>query len=356
MFDSDSNLIFESYFHAINNAINEARGRKKQFSERVKQLITDPKTGEQRYESYYEMMQRLKRQAIAAATEKEEQSTEDQPEDQPEISVDEPKSSIESELQQKINQLKQQLGGETSTEELPELEPEEDVDIDLETKPIEDVGSFNFNSTLTLGDKYENAPGDAMTQDILSYVSDTPATGDEIVNFLIDKGVDPADAKNKVASLALLDILKLYFSGEESPKELSEIDVPNEYEKGGEESDLEAELKSFLPSKTLRTSTGEETDDIEEDLPYKALAPSKEINSEEPDEDLSSTLQSFLPPKKIKLSGMSEEERRKQFVDKIMQLRRQRQEELQRQTEEERRIEEPIDVETEISEEDEPVD
>jgi len=348
MLHSDDNLIFESYFHAINNAINEARGRKKQYGERVKQMITDPKTGEQRLESYYEMMQRLKRAAINAASESENEPISDEP------TIDEPTTeepyvasgSVEDQLRQKIADLQNQLTGQQEPDE--DAEPDEDVDIDIGSKPIEDVGAFNFNTTLTLGDKYEQAPLDAMTQDILQYVEDTPATGKEIVNFLIDKGVNEVYAKNKVASLALLDILKLYFSGEETPKEIpGEISIPDEQ---SGEMEYDPEL-----TKDISLSNDDESEDDIPKAPKELKLGGKEPK-EQPDEDLESTLKMFLPLKKFLPSGKSEEEKRKEFVNKMLELRRQRAEEKQKYEAEEKAREKEIEeTDTEISDEDEPV-
>lgn len=346
MLHSDDNLIFESYFHAITDAINEARGRKKQFSERVKQMITDPKTGEQRLESYYEMMQRLKRAAIQASTEgeSEEPSVEEPSAEEPETV----EGSVEDQLRQKIAELQKQLtGSEEPIEPDTEKEPEEDIDIDLASKPIEDAGSFNFNATLTLGDKYEVAPTDTMTQDILQYIEDTPATGKEIVSYLVDKGVDETEAKNKVASLALLDILKLYFSGEETPKETpGEISIPDE---------LSGEME-YDPEITKDISLSD-NDDSEDDIPK--LPKEVKLGGKEPiesDEDLESTLKMFLPPKKFLPSSKTEEERRKEFVAKMLELRRQRAEEKEKYEAEEKAREKEIEeADTEISDEDEPV-
>ena len=280
---ADSDLIFESYFHAITDAINEARGRKKQFSERVKQIITDPKTGEQRLESYYEMMQRLRRQELMSQADAESEAESEVPAEAP---VEAP---IEAPAKPEVT---------------AEIEPDEDVDVDISASPIEDVGDFNFNNTLTLGDNYENAPTDSMTQDIVNFISDTPSTGQEVVDFLVSKGVNEADAKNKVASLAMLDILKHFFGGEEASAVEGEIEIPEVDETPGE--------------------------------------------TEEP-EELDLTLKSFLKPKSK--SGMSEEEKRKDFVQKVMAA-------IERKKSAPAPEPEPedIDTDTEFSEEDEPVD
>lgn len=206
MLHNDNDMIFESYFHAITDLLNEGRGRKKQFSERVKKIITDPETGEERLESYYEMMKRLKREAAL----KDDTEETDIEETEAEVTDADEKES-EKEVKQAVD----------------EVTPDEDVDIDIESQPLEDVGTFNFNSTLTLGDKYESAPRDAMTRDIISYIEDTPATGSDIVDYLTSKGVNEVDAKNKVASLAMLDILKLFFSDEDkAPRATSKIEIP----------------------------------------------------------------------------------------------------------------------------------
>lgn len=208
MLHNDNEMIFESYFHAITDLLNEGRGRKKQFTERVKKIITDPETGEERLESYYEMMKRLKR--VAASQDDTDTDTEDTDTIETEISPTDTQE-IESEVTQAVD----------------DITPEEDVDIDVESQPLEDVGTFNFNSTLTLGDKYESAPRDAMTRDIISYIEDTPTTGSDIVDYLTSKGVNEVDAKNKVASLAMLDILKQFFSDEDrAPKVAGKIAIP----------------------------------------------------------------------------------------------------------------------------------
>lgn len=283
---ADSELIFESYFHAITDAINEARGRKKQFSERVKQIITDPKTGEQRLESYYEMMLRLRRQAAMAG------SDDETPEPAPETEVE-----VEKPAELPVDEP-------VETEVSAVSEPDEDVDIDVSSKPIEDVGDFNFKNTLTLGDNYENAPNDSMTQDIINFISDTPSTGNEVIDFLVSKGVDESAAKNKVASLAMLDILKHFFGAEEPSALETDIEIP-------------------------------ETDE----------EPSE---AEEP-EDLDLTLKSFLKPKSS--TGKTEEEKRKDFVQKVMAAI-----ERKKSAPIEEPDSEPDDYDTEISDEDEPVD
>lgn len=237
MAKSDSQLIFEQYFHSITDIVEEARGRKKQFSERVKQIIEDPKTGEKRLESYYEMIQRIRRQQLMqqadAEYEAEKAAETGEATPTPETPVEEPKP-----------------------EKTPEIEPDEDVDIDISANPTEDVGSFNFNATLTAGDLADKAPSDGMSQDIIRYVEDTPATGNEIVDYLVTKGVNETDAKNKVASLAILDILKFYFSGEEKPVKPSIIDVSDLDDEGDDIEEYEDELGD-LP----------EVEDGGEDLP-----------------------------------------------------------------------------------------
>lgn len=256
MAKSDSQLIFEQYFHSITDIVEEARGRKKQFSERVKQIIEDPKTGEKRLESYYEMMQRIRRQQLMqqADTEYEAEKAAEMGEatptaddETPETPVDEPKS-----------------------EETPEIEPDEDADIDISAGPTEDVGSFNFNATLTAGDLADRAPSDGMSQDIIRYVEDTPATGNEIVDYLVTKGVNETDAKNKVASLAMLDILKFYFSGEEKPAKPSIIDV-SDLDDEGESNDIEEYEDELGDLPEVEDEDLPMTDYSEEELPEDEL-------------------------------------------------------------------------------------
>lgn len=259
MAKSDSQLIFEQYFHSITDIIEEARGRKKQFAERVKQLIKDPKTGEERYESYYEMMQRIKRQQLMqqADAEYEAEKAAERGEAAPETAAEEvPPSELPSE--------------EPKTEETPEIEPDEDVDVDITAGPSEDVGAFNFNATLTAGDLADKAPKDGMSQDIIQYVEDTPATGKEIVDYLVGKGVNETDAKNKVASLAMLDILKFYFSDEEKPSKPSIIDIPDLDDEGdGEDIEEYEDVLGDLPE--VEEEDIPLTDYSEEDLPEDEL-------------------------------------------------------------------------------------
>lgn len=221
----DNDLIFEQYFHSLTDVINEARGRKKQFTERVKKIITDPKTGEQRLESYYEMMQRLKRQELMSQADAEYEA-EKSPE---EVSTKEP--AVEN---------------EPSTES----EPEEDIDLDISASPTEDVGSFNFNATLAPSDLADNGPKDSMSQDIIRYVEDSPATGQEIVDYLVGKGVNEVDAKNKVANLAMLDILKLFFkNGENKIEKPRKIELPeseDDYNDGEDVEDIEGAISSYI--------------------------------------------------------------------------------------------------------------
>ena len=202
----DADLIFESYFHSLQ--VDEARGRKKQFSNRVKQIITDPTTNEQRLETYYEMMKRIRSEMNRSDDDDESDTPVDVT-----TTVDEPESPL--------------------------------------ARTIDDSShGFNFHSTLTLGDKYEEAPTDSMTQDVIQYLSNEPATGVEVVKYLVDKGVDEKEARNKVASMTLLDVLQHYFppSNDEPvvPKEidLGEVDVDPDSQE-----DLDTTISSFLPSK-----------------------------------------------------------------------------------------------------------
>lgn len=261
MAKSDSQLIFEQYFHSITDIVEEARGRKKQFSERVKQIIEDPKTGEKRLESYYEMMQRIRRQQLMQQADAEYEA-------EKAAEAGEATPETEAEVESEVETPKEV---EVKAEE-PSIEPDEDVDIDVSAGPIEDVGSFNFNATLTAGDLAEKAPSDGMSQDIIRYVEDTPATGQEIVDYLVDKGVNEADAKNKVASLAMLDILKFYFSGEEKPVKPSIIDLPDiddEDETDGEDLEDYEDALGDLPE--VEDEDLPLTDYSEEDLPADEL-------------------------------------------------------------------------------------
>jgi hypothetical protein len=267
---NDSELIFEQYYHSITDIVEEARGRKKQFSERVKQVITDPKTGEKRLESYYEMMQRIKRQALMQQADAEYEAEkkaegEATPESEAEAEVE---TEIEPEVKAAID-----------AQSVPT--DEEDTDVDITAGPQEDVGSFNFDATLEPGDLAEKAPKDGMTQEIIQYLEDSPATGKEVVAYLVGKGVNETDAKNKVASLAMLDILKLYFSGEEkAPKpSLAPVLEPDEESDYGNDEDDDTEeygdILGDLPEVTDEFSELPEEPDLpeysEEDLPGNQL-------------------------------------------------------------------------------------
>ena len=211
MLHNDNEMIFESYFHAITDIIDESRGRKKQFTERVKKIITDLDTGEERLESYYEMMKRIKRQLAADDTDDNDDNDEAiEPNKPTEIDDTQPSPEI----------ISNNTVSDNDSDDI-------DVDITAQSEPFDDTNKFNFNTTLTIGDKYESAPRDSMTQDIISYIEDTPATGDEIVNYLTNKGVSEIDARNKVASLAIFDVLKLFFSDEDRiSKPTSKIAIP----------------------------------------------------------------------------------------------------------------------------------
>ena len=256
MLHNDNELIFESYFHTITDLLNEGRGRKKQFSERVKKIITDPETGEERLETYYEMMKRLKREAALKDDDDTESDTE---------------TDTEIEQPSEVEQSEAKAEAEKAVDDTT---PDEDVDIDIESSPIEDVGSFNFNTTLTLGDKYETAPRDAMTRDIISYIEDTPTTGEEIVDYLVSKGVNEVDAKNKVASLAMLDVLKLFFSDEDKiSKATSKIEIPdvdtdeNDSDELEDYEDVLSDLPEYSDELTDRPLGREDTEFSEEDEP-----------------------------------------------------------------------------------------
>ena len=54
MKDKDTQFLYESYQQSL------TEGRKKQFEDRVRKVVVDPETGEERKESYYEMMMRIK--------------------------------------------------------------------------------------------------------------------------------------------------------------------------------------------------------------------------------------------------------------------------------------------------------
>lgn len=296
---NDSELIYESYLMSI-QALNEARGRKKVYTDRVKQIITDPETGEQRLESYYEMMQRLKRAKLAAEADIESEIEElTKPAEEPETQ-EEPVETPDTNAE------------ESDVEDEPE--DDDDVEVEEPTALSDEVANFDFSTTFTTGN-IDDAPTDATTQSILRFIEDTPATGDEIVQHLIDNDVDPNEAKNVVVSLSNVGVIQPFFANKETPtEEPGEVELPDV----------------------------EETDIGDEDV----LEPNEV-------EDVESAVSSYLPKPKVSKRALTDDERREEFIRKVMDMRKQKE---ALPEEEEPDYNEPDDDEdTSYSEEDEPV-